>query len=129
MKIISILILVCKIILFVGCNDKSVNATDDSAPNLHLSCDKSSGNAPLKVNFTGSFQGKIDTLKMLIPECILLPDTNLIVSYILVKDSTASAKKIYTAEFIYQAGTFKAVMFLRSKYKEYYSDTVTINVK
>ena len=125
MKIISLIF--CSL-LFVSCSDKATEPTEDLTPRLVLSANRTSGQSPLTVTYTGKFLGKIDTIKMLVPDSFLFPGTGrTIISYAL-PDTTQPAKQTYTADYTYSAGTYKAVMLLQSKHKNFYSDTITITV-
>lgn len=111
-----------------GCKESSTENNEDNTPRLVLTADKTAGQSPLTVNFTGYFLGNIDTLQMLVPDCILFPGTGRTIIPYGLTDTFQQAHQIYTTEYTYNAGTYKAVMLLQSKQKRYYSDTLTISV-
>ena len=128
MKNVIAFILIYVLSVNTGCKESSTESNEDNNPKLVLTADKTSGQSPLTVNFTGHFLGNIDTLQMLVPDCILFPGAGrTIISYALT-DTFQPARQIYSTKYTYNAGTYKAVMLLQGNHKKYYSDTLTIVV-
>jgi hypothetical protein len=99
-------------------------------PKLVLTADTTRGSIPFAVKFTGTFLGRIDTVKMDTLKCYLLtgvpgeffetfphPDTILRRTYEL------------STNYGYDVGTYKAVMVVQTKYQEFVSDTLVITVE
>lgn len=129
MKRLQILFLLVVIMaIYSGCYDNIAVVPQDIAPHFNLSADKTSGSAPLTVHFTGAFNGKIDTILMLVPDCIFYPGSGKTIIAYALPDTTQPAKVYYNESFTYNSGAYKAVMRLQSKYRTFYSDTLIITV-
>lgn len=126
MKKITAVIFALAVIL--GCKNDTTEVREDDTPRLVLTADKTSGQAPLAVNFTGNFLGRIDTIQMLVPDNFFFPGTGRTLIPYALPDTTQPAKRTYTAEYTYNAGVYKAVMLLQSKNRNNYSDTLVITV-
>ncbi|MBI2429929.1 MAG: hypothetical protein HYV29_14265 [Ignavibacteriales bacterium] len=102
---------------------------EDNTPRLILTADKMSGSSPMTVKFTGKFLGKIDTIQMLVPDFFLFPGHGKTLIRYALPDTTQPAKQFYTEERTYTGqGVVKLVMVLQSKYRDIYSDTLTITI-
>jgi len=129
MKNIKAIIAISVVLAICGCKENSTDIKEDNIPRLVLTADKTSGQSPLTVNFTGNFLGEIDTIKMLVPDHILYPGTGKTIIRYALSDTTQPAKQVYTETVTYNGtGTVKAVMLLQSKYKDYFSDTLSITI-
>jgi hypothetical protein len=128
MKDIIAIIVLSVLLATTGCKESSTENNEDNTPILVLTADKTTGPSPLTVVFTIYFLGNIDTVQMLVPDGFLFPGTGrTIITYALV-DTIQPARQIYSTEYTYNIGTYKAVMLLQSKHKKYYSDTLIISV-
>ena len=124
-----IIILILIPISFYSCNESSTESIEDNSLKLILSADKLTGESPLTVNFTGTFSGKIDTVQMKVPSYFMFPGTGKTVITYSLPDSIVPAEKKYNTYYVYGTGTYKAVMMVQSKFRNYYSDTLSIVVK
>ena len=114
--------------LFSECTD-STSIKDESPIRFKLSSDKSIGVSPLKVNFTGTLYGQIDTLKLFYPPLVLYPGTDKTVIRFAENDTFVNAQRIYNSRYNYISAvpdTFKAYMLLQGLNRDYISDTIEI---
>jgi len=99
-----------------SCRDNSTEVQRDYSPRLVLSADVRSGQAPLTVNFTGTFLGKIDTVYLQETDFVMFYGTGKIADITAVLNETYhTAKSVYYDKCTYDVGTYKAVMILRER--------------
>jgi PKD repeat protein len=125
----QILILFCLCVLIQSCKDNPTDNTRNEPLKLVLTSDKTNGSAPLEVNFTGTLNGKIDTIRMHFPPMVFYPGLGRTIIRYALPDTSVSAQRTYTSSHTYTiAGTFKAVMLLQGLNQDIYSDTLIITV-
>lgn len=112
--------------IFLSCKENSTELIDNQSPRLVLSADKTDGQAPLTVNYTGTFYGNIDTIQMLVPADIMFPGAGKTVIIYALPDTLQPARRTYSSWYTYPAGNYKAVMMLQSNFSRFVSDTLTI---
>jgi hypothetical protein len=115
-------------ILSLCCKNNSTGPIQDQSPKFTITADKTNGSAPLKVHFTGTFSGKIDTIMTSVPACIIFPGVGRTIVPYWLSDSVQPAKSVYYDSSSYGIGTYKAMMQLYTRHKTYYSDTLIIIV-
>ncbi len=125
----QILILFCLCVLIQSCKDNPTDNTKYDPLKLVLTADKISGSAPLDVNFTGTLNGKIDTIRMYYPPMVFYPGSGRTIIRYALPDTSVPAERTYTSFYTYPiAGTFKTVMLLQGLNQDIYSDTLIITV-
>ncbi len=131
MERICVVVVVFTLMNFQSCKrDESVQPpVDENAVRLVLTADKVTGSAPLPVNFTGKLYGKIDTLRMKVPDMILYPGAGRTIIRYALPDSSRPARSTYTDTFTYPSGIHNAVMLLQGKNRDIWSDTLTITAQ
>ena len=126
-NISSILIIAVATFMMWACDSHPVKPDEDPHPRLVLTANQISGPSPLEVQFKGEFLGVIDTIQMCVPACIMFPGSGRTIVRYALPDTSQPAERFHYSSFSYQTGTYKAVMLLQSKYKDYYSDTLQID--
>jgi len=129
MKNATLTILVMTILFSCKTSTDSINSNNIF---LKLHADRTIGESPLEVNFTGNLSGNIDTLKLFYPPVVLYHGTGKTVIRYAVNDTFVYAKKTYTSKYTYNsavADTFKAFMLLQGLNRDIVSDTLEIIIQ
>jgi hypothetical protein len=126
---IHIVIVFCLCVLIQSCRDNTTDTTNEPLK-LVLTSDKTNGPAPLDVQFTGTLNGTIDTVRMHLPPMFFYPGLGRTLIRFAIPDTSVSAERTYTSSYTYTiAGTFKAVMLVQGLNQDFYSDTLMITVQ
>jgi hypothetical protein len=117
-------------IFIVSCKNNSIDQIKGQVPKLILTADTTRGSFPLTVNFTGTFHGAIDTIKVNNLVCRLI--SGLPTRYGPVfhyPDTVLNRSYTISTTYPYYTGTYKASMVIQTTYQEFLSDTITITVE
>jgi hypothetical protein len=123
-----LLVLIVVLPLIVGCKKSVAEPPEETTPKFVLTADRTSGTAPLMVNFTGALFGKTDTIIMCVPDALIFPGAGQTRIPYTLPDTFQSPKVAYYESYTYGTGTYRAMMRLQTKYRTYLSDTITIRV-
>lgn len=129
MKTISIIIVLSINLFYGGCKSNSTDIKEDNTPRLVLTADSTKGQSPLGVTFKGYFYGTIDTILVKLPPYFLFPNNGRTIIRYSLPNETTSPEQSYIERITYSyPGTYKAVMVIQGKYRDYWSDTLSITV-
>lgn len=119
------------IIIFYGC-ENSTGPNNSESPKLILSANKTIGNAPLLVNFSGKIEGNTAGLTGHVPDYIFFSQIGMIVIPYIIPDTSQALKNNWSTEKTYSTGEYKVVLLYQGikngKSINLLSDTLLIRV-
>lgn len=117
---------------FLGCQNTTepVNTINNGEAKLSFSADKTSGPAPLTVNFSAKIIGKMDSLSGHVPDYIFYPGVGLTVIRYALPDTSVAINLVWNSQISYPKGTYNAVLLYQGikngKSIDLLSDTIHI---
>lgn len=125
-----IILILALLAISYSCGQKSTESSEEGRIQLLLSADKTEGEAPLEVHFTGTLIGDIDTLLLHIPPMVFYRGTDETIIRYSLPGKYIQAERTYTSEYTYIGrGVFKTLMVLQGIHCDIVSDTLIISVE
>ena len=130
MKKITVLIF---LLLFINNCQNSTSPDSSDTLKLILSANKTSGTAPLTVNYIAKIEGNTYGIIGSVPDYIFFSGTGKTIIKYIIPDTTQVFKNNWADEIIYNtAGEYKVVLLYQGEVNgnklELYSDTLTVKV-
>jgi hypothetical protein len=109
------LFVIISALFLLSCNN-STEPNDSDSLKLILSADKTTGNAPLTINFSGKIEGKTEGIVGQVPDYFFFSQIGMTVIPYSIPDTSQSLVLTWSSEKTYSSsGEFKVVLLYQGK--------------